>query len=126
MRITRSPIRKLRFQNHSRMPRDAPIFARLERRHSISTVLGILARPHLYPLGRFGRREQRFGRWIEMQVYAEIHQQQPVVAFFAKKTEKKSFLRQNSSIHAAWLLGAEHSIFTAQPQQIPMKSVDLR
>ena len=60
-----------------------------------------------------------------MQVAAQVHEQQPIVALFSEETEQESFWSEYRTVDTASFLRVQHGIFAAQLQQIAMQLVGL-
>ena len=70
------------------------------------------------------RSKQRLGGGIEMEVDAQVNQQQPVVSILAKIAEHEGFRRQDRAVYPTLLLRSEDGLLAAQLQQIAMKIVN--
>src|SRR5580704_7410359 len=68
-----------------------PVFLGVERRSAVTAVRMGLAGPENCPLGIFRGGQQRLRRGIEVQIWAEIHDQEAVASRFAEVAENEGF-----------------------------------
>ena len=108
-----------------RVSGDAPVLLRLRRRACrCRRKRGLRStRGHARRLFS-GGASSGSGRRVEVQVAAEVHEQQPVVAAVAEEAQDERLGRQHGAVHAARPLGAEDGVFAAQPQQVAVQGVD--
>ena len=100
------------------MTGQSPILLCIQRCYPTPAVAWMLARPQQMPLHIQGWSQQRFWRWIEMQVGAKVYEHEPVVAIVAKKSQDKCLLPKDRTVYPAGALPAKHRILAPQPQQV--------
>src|SRR5688500_552260 len=105
------------------MPGDAPsLVLILRRRGAAASIAGGLARPEDLPSTVLGWRQERLRGGHEMQVPAEVDEQQ-AVAVLLEEAEDQGLGSEHGAVHPSLALGAEGRLLAPQAEEIPVQRV---
>src|ERR1051326_8045107 len=113
-------------EDHRSLARYVPIVNAIQFEDAITAIARILAGPQHPPSLAFWRCEQRFRRWVEVEVASEVHNQQAVVAVCDKVAQHEGILSDDRTVDGAVFLPLESLLAAAQSDQVAMERIFLR
>src|SRR6185503_1843529 len=90
----------------------SPVAVLVRRYEAGATIFHVLAAEHLPPAAAGGGREQRLRRRRELQLRAQVDEQQPI-ARRTQETQQKSLIRQNGTVKQVRALLTEGVVFAS-------------
>src|SRR5438034_599658 len=78
-------------------------------------INSVLRRPQHSPVAALGRSEERFRNVFPVQLAAEVHEQQSIVAAAHEIADHEGLFAEHGAVDPARVAGLEHLIGAAQP-----------
>ena len=108
------------------MPTNIPTLRFRHWRSSGPSVSEIFARPDGIPLRPIRRRQERFRRWLKVQIPAQIHKHQAVAVRRSEESQDKGFRAQHSAMYPVRALRREYWVLAADFQEILVQCQPMR